>query len=68
MLAAASSSVVVGASPIPGSDIFPITGIQVGLLVRLATLYEKPITKDRTKELTIASLTEMLEKVYLGKL
>ncbi|WP_204437413.1 GTPase [Amphibacillus cookii] len=55
--AAATSAAAVGAAPLPGADIIPLTGIQVGLLVKLATLYEKPITKDRAKELTIATLT-----------
>ena len=57
ILAAATSATAIGAAPIPGSDIIPITGIQVGLMVRLAALYEKPLTKDRAKELAIASLT-----------
>lgn len=62
IIAAASSSTAVGASPIPGSDIIPITGIQVGLMVKLATLYDKPLTKDRAKELAIASLTGNMGK------
>lgn len=57
IIAAATSAGAVGATPIPGSDIVPITGIQVGLMIKLATLYEKPISKERAKELTIASLT-----------
>ena len=56
ILAAATSAAAVGAAPIPGSDIIPITGIQVGLMVKLAVLYEKPLSKDRAKELVIASL------------
>lgn len=62
ILAAASSATAVGAVPIPGSDIVPLTGIQVGLMVKLATLYEKPITKDRAKELAIASMTGNIGK------
>ncbi|MFL6563092.1 MAG: GTP-binding protein, partial [Bacillus sp. (in: firmicutes)] len=42
--------------------IIPITGIQVGLMVRLAALYEKPITKDRAKELAIASFAGNIGK------
>ncbi|PAE24742.1 GTPase [Bacillus sp. 7894-2] len=62
ILGAATSAGAVGAAPIPGSDIIPLTGIQVSLMIRLATLYEKPLTKDRAKELAIASLTGNLGK------
>ncbi|SEO87152.1 GTP-binding protein Era [Amphibacillus marinus] len=55
--AAAVSATAVGAAPLPGADIIPLTGIQVGLMVKLATLYEKPMTKDRAKELAIATFT-----------
>lgn len=62
ILAAASSASLVGAAPIPGSDIIPITGIQVGLMVRLAALYDMPLSKDRAKELAVASLTGNIGK------
>ncbi|MCM3570173.1 GTPase [Neobacillus mesonae] len=62
IMAAAASAAAVGAVPIPGSDIIPITGIQVSLMVRLSTLYEKPLTKERAKELTIASLAGNIGK------
>lgn len=62
ILAAATSASAVGAVPLPGSDIIPLTGIQVGLMVKLATLYEKPLTKDRAKELAIATMTGNLGK------
>lgn len=62
IVGSASSAAAIGASPIPGSDILPITGIQVGLMVKLAVLYDKPLTKDRAKELTIASLTGNIGK------
>ncbi|WP_409291135.1 DUF697 domain-containing protein [Peribacillus sp. SCS-37] len=62
ILGSATSAVAVGAAPIPGSDIIPLAGIQVSLMVKLATLYEKQLTKDRAKELVIASLTGNLGK------
>ncbi|MEH7748249.1 GTPase [Neobacillus drentensis] len=62
ILAASTTATAIGASPIPGSDILPITGVQVGLMVRLAALYDKPLTKDRAKELAIASLTGNIGK------
>ncbi|PLR70599.1 GTP-binding protein [Bacillus sp. UMB0728] len=62
IIAAATSASAVGAAPIPGSDIVPLTGIQVRLMVKLAALYEKPLTKERAKELAIASLTGNIGK------
>ena len=56
IVAAGASSAVIGASPIPGSDFIPLTGIQVGLMVKLSTLYDKPISKDSAKELIIATI------------
>ncbi|MFC5732276.1 GTPase [Cytobacillus gottheilii] len=62
ILAAASSAAAVGAVPLPGSDIIPLTSIQVGLMVKLATLYEKPLSKDRAKELAIATFAGNIGK------
>ncbi|MDZ5713476.1 YcjF family protein [Jeotgalibacillus haloalkalitolerans] len=59
---AVASAAAVGASPIPGSDIVPITGIQVALMVKLATIYNKPLSKDRAKELIIATLAGNIGK------
>ncbi|GAB6927925.1 hypothetical protein JCM10914A_19080 [Paenibacillus sp. JCM 10914] len=56
IIGASISAGAVGASPIPGSDIIPITGIQVSLLTRLAVLYNKPISKETAKELVIATI------------
>eukprot|EP00130_Batrachochytrium_dendrobatidis_P008538 XP_006683413.1 hypothetical protein BATDEDRAFT_93174 [Batrachochytrium dendrobatidis JAM81] len=62
ILAAAGSATAIGAVPIPGSDFVPLTGIQVGLMVRLAALYEKPLSKKKAKELTIATITGNIGK------
>lgn len=62
ILSAATSAGAVGVAPIPGSDIVPITGIQVGLMVKLATLYEKPLTKGKAKELALAAVTGNIGK------
>jgi len=62
ILAAAGSATAVGLAPLPGSDFVPLTGIQVGLLVRLAALYEKPLSKERARELTIATITGNIGK------
>lgn len=62
ILAASGSATAVGASPIPGSDFVPLTGIQVGLMVKLAALYEKPLSKAKAKELIIATITGNIGK------
>lgn len=62
ILATAASAGVVGAVPLPGADIVPLTGLQVGMMVRLATLYDKPISKQRARELAIATFTGNIGK------
>jgi GTP-binding protein Era len=57
ILGASGSAAAVGAAPIPGSDFVPLTGIQVGMMIRLATLYEKPLSKAKAKELILATIT-----------
>ncbi|RDW16898.1 GTP-binding protein [Oceanobacillus arenosus] len=68
ILAAAGSATAIGAVPIPGSDFVPLTGIQVGLMVRLAALYEKPLSKERAKELTIATITGNIGKTLFRQI
>jgi len=57
ILAAGGSAATIGAVPIPGADFVPLTALQVGLMLRLSTLYDKPISKDNAKELIIATIT-----------
>lgn len=59
---AAVSAAGVGAIPIPGSDFVPLTTIQVGLMIRLATLYDKPMSKKAAKEFAIATVTGNIGK------
>ncbi|WP_338752226.1 GTPase [Bacillus sp. FJAT-52991] len=56
--AAGVSAGVIGASPIPGSDVVPLTALQVGLTLKLATLYDKPLTKKAAKDLIIVTATK----------
>ena len=56
ILAAGASSAAVGASPIPGSDFIPLTGIQISLIIKLSTLYDKMISKENAKEIIIATI------------
>lgn len=68
ILAAGGSAAAIGASPIPGSDFVPLTGLQVGLMLRLSTLYEKPISKDNAKELIIATVVGNIGKTIFRQI
>ena len=57
IIAAAASAGAVGVTPIPGADIVPITAIQVGLLLKLSHLYDKPISKDNAKKMVLTTVT-----------
>ncbi|WP_059106053.1 GTPase [Shouchella shacheensis] len=56
ILGASVAAAGVGATPIPGADIIPITSIQVGLMVKLASLYDQPMTKKQAKKLVVTTL------------
>ncbi|NMO94933.1 GTPase [Paenibacillus lemnae] len=62
IISASVSAGAVGASPVPGSDMIPITGIQIGLLTRLAVLYDRPISKETAKELVVATIVGNIGK------
>lgn len=58
IVAAAAAAGTVGITPIPGVDIIPITAIQVGLLLKLSSLYEKEqISKQNAKEMILTTIT-----------
>ncbi len=68
ILAAGGSAAAIGASPIPGSDFVPLTGLQVGLMLRLSTLYGKPISKDNARELIIATVVGNIGKTIFRQI
>lgn len=68
ILAAGGSAAAIGASPIPGSDFVPLTALQVGLMLRLSTLYDKPISKDKAKELIIATVVGNIGKTIFRQI
>ncbi|SOB89670.1 GTP-binding protein Era [Ureibacillus xyleni] len=68
ILAAGASAAAVGASPIPGSDFIPLTSIQVGLMIKLSTLYDKPVSKENAKELLIATVVGNIGKTIFRQL
>ncbi len=50
------SAGAIGALPLPGQDIVPLTTLQVGLIVKLSMLYDKPISKDKTMKVVVATI------------
>ena len=62
ILGAGASSAAIGATPIPGADFIPLTSIQIGLMIKLSILYEKPLTKDNAKELIISTIAGNIGK------
>lgn len=57
ILAASASAGAVGVTPIPGADIVPITAIQVGLLLKLSHLYDKPMSKEKANKMVLTTIT-----------
>jgi len=68
ILAAGGSAAGIGALPIPGTDFIPLTTLQVGLMLRLSTLYGKPISKDNAKELIIATVIGNIGKTIFRQI
>ena len=68
ILAAGGSAATIGAIPIPGADFVPLTALQVGLMLRLSTLYGKPISKDNAKELILATITGNVGKTIFRQI
>lgn len=68
ILAAGGSAATIGAVPIPGADFVPLTSLQVGLMLRLSTLYNKPISKDKAKELILATITGNIGKTIFRQI
>lgn len=56
IISAATGAGAIGVTPFPGADIVPITGIQIGLLLKLSQLYNQPISKEKAKEIVIATI------------
>ncbi|WP_254250248.1 YcjF family protein [Macrococcus equipercicus] len=56
ILGAGVSATAVGALPVPGSDFVPLTSIQIGMMLKLASLYGKPLSKENARELIIATI------------
>lgn len=68
IMGAGASAATIGAVPIPGSDFVPLTALQVGLMLKLSTLYDKPISKDNAKELIIATIVGNVGKTIFRQI
>ena len=68
ILGAGASAATIGAVPIPGSDFVPLTALQVSLMLKLSTLYGKPISKDNAKELIIATIVGNIGKTVFRQI
>lgn len=68
IIAAGGSAAAIGASPVPGSDFVPLVSLQVGLMLKLSTLYDKPISKDNAKELIIATVVGNVGKTIFRQI
>jgi GTP-binding protein Era len=60
IIGAGVSAGVIGASPIPGSDVLPLTTLQVGLIIKLSNLYDKPLTKKAAKDMIVITATQTI--------
>lgn len=68
ILAAGGSAAAIGAVPIPGADFVPLTALQVGLMLKLSTLYGKPISRENAKELIIATIVGNVGKTIFRQI
>lgn len=64
----ASSTALIGVSLDPNHDITPLISILSGLLIRLALLYHKQITKENIKQLITSTLTKNLGESIFKKI
>ena len=51
------SAAAIGAIPIPGSDIVPLTALQVGLAMKIAYIYNCEVTKADVMQLVASTIT-----------
>lgn len=68
IIAASTSAGAIGAVPLPGADIVPLTALQIGLLTKLATLYERPISREAAKEIVITAIVGNLGRTIFSQI
>ncbi len=57
IMGAATTAAGLGAIPVPGADILPLTTLQVGLALKIAHVYECEVTKKDVMQLVAATVT-----------
>lgn len=64
---ATASAAAIGAIPIPGSDIVPLTALQVGLSMKIAYIYDCEVTKADVMKLIGSTITGSVgKKLFRG--
>jgi small GTP-binding protein len=53
IVGAAMSSFIVGSTPIPVADFFPLMAIQIGLVLQLGRVYGQQVSRDKAKEVLL---------------
>lgn len=65
---ASIAAAVIGVLPIPGSDIIPLTALQIGLILKIAHVYGYDISKEKAKALLTATLAGQVGKTVFRQL
>lgn len=65
---AATAAGAIGVIPIPGSDILPLIGVQVSMIIALARVFNYPITENIAKEMVKTYLMGQAAKILAAQL
>ena len=68
ILGASISAAAIGLLPIPGSDIIPLTSLQIGLILKIAHIYGYDISKEKAKALITATLSGQIGKTVFRQI
>ncbi len=66
--ASAISAAGIGAIPIPGSDVIPLTGLQIALILKIAKTYGYKLTKESAAALLSSMATGMIGRTIFREL
>ncbi|EUJ41920.1 YcjF family protein [Brochothrix campestris] len=68
ILTASASAGGVGASPIPFSDSIALSALQISLVLKLASLYDRRLTKSNLQDMMLPLITTTLGRTLAGSL
>lgn len=68
ILTASASAGGVGASPIPFSDSIALSALQISLVLKLASLYDRRLTKGNLQDMMLPLITTTLGRTLAGSL